>query len=66
MTIQELFEKAGGSWKLAGAIGVHQWTVERWKRSGIPYKHWLFLQQYCKVTPNDLDQINRKIRNIKN
>lgn len=65
MTIQELFDRAGGAWKLAGEIGVHQWTIERWKKSGIPFKHWETLEKKYKVSANDLAEMSRKAKGKK-
>lgn len=62
MTIQDLFDKAGGAWKLAGELNIHQWSVERWKKNGVPYKHWDYLNKRYKVARSDLDEMSRKVR----
>lgn len=65
MTIQELFNKAGGAWKLAGEYNVHQFTVERWARNGIPPKYWMPLIKKYRITLEQIEQINQNIKRKK-
>lgn len=58
----EIIENAGGSIKLAYELNVHQYTIERWKRFGIPPKYWSFLQKKYGVTASELLNMNEKIR----
>lgn len=46
-TIDDLFELAGGSVQVAALLGKNQWVVDRWKKTGIPHRHWkLLIQEY--------------------
>lgn len=56
-TIQELYELAGSSTKLAAMLELHAYTVENWRRSGVPYKYWDCLMKKLNVTSDDLFRI---------
>jgi len=60
--IDNLLTSLGGSCKLALRLGVHQFTVERWARQGIPLKYWDTLIKLCDITPAELFAINKKIK----
>lgn len=38
--IEQLFKLAGGTVHIAALLNINQWTVDRWRNSGIPQKHW--------------------------
>jgi hypothetical protein len=61
-TIQDLSDLAGGLQIVAGACNVHQITVERWRKTGIPEKYHLILADKFGVLPIDLAKINKRIR----
>lgn len=67
--IQDLFELAGGSVRLAAFLQKHfptmsQWTVERWKKIGIPQKYWEYLIKEYDITPAELFHISNKARKL--
>ncbi len=62
-TIKELYEKAGGSVKIAAALNLNQYTVDRWVSRGIPHWHWEDIMKFAKVSISDLHQINVAIQN---
>lgn len=39
-TLDDLFEIAGGTVQLAALLDKNQWVVERWAKTGVPFKHW--------------------------
>lgn len=60
--LQELFDKAGGSALFAYDLNLHQYTVERWVRHGIPYKYFGALSKKYGVTLSQLDAFNRAVK----
>lgn len=59
--IQELFELAGSSTKLAAKLNIHAYTVENWKKRGVPLKYWHAISKAYGISPNELFEISRKI-----
>jgi hypothetical protein len=57
-TVKELFDKAGGTQKLAYNLDLNQWTVLRWEKTGIPFKYWKTLIEKFKVTPDELTNMS--------
>ena len=69
-TAKELFEKLGGSVKVAAALDLNQYTVDRWPNSGVPQWHWQNILDFAKrenvkLTLEDLHQINLEIQRKK-
>lgn len=61
--IEDIFTKFNGPIYLAAALNLHQWTVERWRKTGIPQKYWNFLIKKVDITPGELLSINNRIKN---
>lgn len=72
-TIQDVFDwidrrvkgNSGGSTKLAMALGLHTYTVEGWRRHGIPQKHWMEIIEQFNLTPAELYVVSRKCKERK-
>lgn len=60
--IQDLFDMAGGAVKIAAYLKLHQYTVERWRLSGIPDKYHDSLCKKYGATPYELYSLSQKIR----
>lgn len=60
-SITELFEHSGGSIEIARFLKIHQNNVERWKKWGIPYRHFDSLISRFKVDVSTLHAINKTI-----
>lgn len=60
--IEELFQKAGGSIHLAVILDLNQWTVERWQKTGVPFKYWRALMDKYKLTADELTCISHSAR----
>lgn len=60
--IQDLFDEAGGTTRLGAALGVHAFTVEAWRKSGIPVKYWEKLFKLYQITPAELFSITKAAR----
>lgn len=60
--IEDLYKLAGSPAGLAHVLGVHQFTVERWRELGVPIKYWDFLIKKYNLTPAELYSITEKIR----
>ena len=61
-TIQDLCDVAGGIQIVAAACNVHQITVERWRKTGIPEKYHPLLADKFLIFPIDLVKINKRLR----
>lgn len=61
-SIEDLFKKAGGSIHVAAALNVHQQTVVRWLKTGIPGHNWGNLAKIYGITPNELFAISEKAK----
>ena len=60
-SVAEFIEKAGGATALAARLHVHQFTVDRWRKNGIPMKYWEPLIETFGTTPAELYLLNNKI-----
>lgn len=60
--IQDVYDAAGSSLKLAAALDVHQVTVEGWRRAGIPQKWWDRLLELYQITPAELYSVTKSCR----
>lgn len=63
-TISDLIEKAGGSLKIAYDIGVHQYTVLRWRKHGVPKKYFPYFEKRG-VSRVALSELCRQIKSEK-
>lgn len=59
-TLEKLIDHAGGTGRIATALGLHQSSVECWHRltDGIPHKHWDKLISFFGVSAEELHVIN--------
>jgi len=53
-TVQDLIDKVGGAKQLAILLDLHQFTVQRWLKSGVPQYHWSRLIKLLGVSANEL------------
>lgn len=60
--LQDVFEVAGGSTKLAATLNLHAYTVENWRRAGIPMRHWDTLFDLYGITPAELFYVTKVCR----
>jgi len=58
-TIQDVYDAAGGSTQLAARLNIHAYTVENWRRSGVPIKYWSDVMEFYKITPSELYHISQ-------
>jgi hypothetical protein len=64
MKMPDIFEKAGGSIKIALKVNCNQYAVEQWLNRGIPHKHWSKLLKAFKwLTLETLHNANEEVRN---
>jgi len=63
--MQDLYELAGSAVQIAADLKIHQYTVERWKLTGVPVKYWQALIDKYGATPIELFNLSQKIRNKK-
>lgn len=62
-TYEDLIELANGAGRLASQLGVHQCSVEYWRRAGgVPLKHWEKIFDVYGVTPAELYVICKKMK----
>lgn len=64
--LEALFETAGGAINIAVKLKLHQLTVERWRRHGIPQKWWTQLIKAYELSPELLHSINQRVRERRN
>lgn len=60
-TIQDLFDLAGNCQRIAADLNVHQYTVERWRKTGIPAKYHEILAELYGAFPIELYKLSQKI-----
>lgn len=60
--LQDIFDLAGSSTKLAAQLDLHAFTVENWRRAGIPQKYWDTLFELYGILPAELYSISKKCR----
>lgn len=63
--MQDLYDLAGSATQIAADLKIHQYTVERWKISGIPLKYWDSLADHYGATPVELYKLSQKIRSFR-
>ena len=61
MTMDELFEFFGGANAFSGKLGLHQYTVDRWKKYGIPQKYWEQIANETNLTVQDIFYISHSV-----
>lgn len=59
-SVEDFFSHAGGAVHVAAALDLNQWTVERWKKCGIPGKHWAKLVKSYDISPEVIMAISNK------
>ena len=59
-SVEDFFAQAGGAVHIAAALDLNQWTVERWKKHGIPGRHWSKLVQTYDIAPEVIMAISNK------
>jgi len=57
----DLCDFAGNGALLAGHLNVHQYTMDRWKKNGIPYKYLKQITEICNVSLAELMHLNNQI-----
>lgn len=63
--IEKIFETAGGTLEIAYNLKVHQASVDRWKKDGIPEKHWQYFVGKG-ITPQEIYDANMGTRDENN
>ncbi len=61
-SLQDIFDAAGSSTKLAAALDLHAYTVENWRRCGVPQKYWDAMFQLYQITPAELFSVTKACR----
>lgn len=61
-SLQDIFDAAGSSTKLAAKLDLHAFTVENWRRCGIPQKYWDILLELYDITPAELYAVSKNCR----
>ncbi len=56
--IKDLFEVAGNSTQLAASLNVQAFTVENWKRRGIPQKYFAHISKKYGISIEDIYKIS--------
>lgn len=64
-TVGEFIEHIGGSLKLAVKFNVNQYTVDRWRNTGIPQKYWDALSKSYKISFGELYTMSRNSRRVR-
>lgn len=60
--LQDVMDLAGGATKLAAQLDLHAFTVENWRRCGIPQKYWDVLYKLYDLTPAELFTVSKACR----
>lgn len=58
--IEHFFMRVGTA-RIAADLGIHQLTVERWRKRGIPWKYWEKLIDLYDLDSGTLHTINKEI-----
>lgn len=66
MEIKKIVEKLGGGAKSAVRFNVHQYTIDRWCKTGIPLKYWDDIIAETGVKASDLYTANKNATQSKN
>jgi len=61
-SVEELIFAFGGPVHIASKFNVHQITVERWGKSGIPSKYWKLLSKLTGLSLDEIVAINDKVK----
>ncbi len=64
-TIEDLFDISNGTARIAVALGVHQLSVQRWRKIGIPLKYWEQLIKLYNLDPATLYTITENQKRTK-
>jgi hypothetical protein len=64
-SMQDLYDLAGSSTRIAADLGLHQYTVDRWRISGVPNKYHEPLAKLYGATPYELYKLSQKIRSFR-
>lgn len=59
-TVFDLLESVGGAARLAARLEIHQFTVDRWIKNGIPVKYWEQIIKLSGVSAETLYAVSRK------
>lgn len=59
--IDDIFSRARSEEHLGIALGLHIYTIQRWRKTGIPFKYWKILIKKYGITPAELYSINQNI-----
>lgn len=62
MKYDDLIAKAGTEERLACLFGFHTYTIQRWRKIGIPNKYWEILIKKFNLTPAELHSLNENVR----
>lgn len=60
--MQDIYDLAGSSTKLAAILDLHAYTVNNWKKIGIPAKYWEKLYELYGLSPAELYSLSKKCR----
>lgn len=60
--LQDIFELANGSTQLAAKLNLNAFTVENWRRCGIPQKYWDALYKFYGLSPGELYTVSKACR----
>lgn len=63
-SIDDLFERAGGSIKIAALLNMNQWSVNRWVNIGIPLKYWPDIIVKFGVNEVELYAVSQKAKKL--
>jgi hypothetical protein len=61
-TLRDIFDLAGSSTQLAAKLNLHAFSVENWRRNGVPFKYWEPLIKMLGITPTDLHVVGKACR----
>lgn len=61
-TVQQIFDLAGGTMKLAIALNDSQANIQQWKHQGIPRKRWSNLIDLLGLTVEEIFQADELAR----
>lgn len=66
ININELFKRAGGSAHIAAKLDLHQHSVNRWRKNGVPVYYWEYLGKLAGLSIEDMYAITAQILKRKN
>lgn len=59
-TVYDLLESVGGAARLAARLKIHQFTVDRWIKNGVPVKYWKQIMELSGASPEVLYSVSQK------